>query len=161
MRGYNKNYLSELINTLRRREKSMEKIRQIILSVVLIGACSGMAFADGTAFTPLNFSDSSYTVSESAAGAPAEKLASTSTGTTTTVNLTGNKKMQSAISELDNAQVEVRNELLNYKTKYSEADAKYNEIKNERAALKKQVKATEKRIKQLDKAKDKIRKNMM
>ena len=69
--------------------------------------------------------------------------------------------MQSAISELDNAQVEVRNELLNYKTKYSEVDAQYNALKTERSNLAKQVKATEKRIKQLDKAKEKIRKNMM
>ena len=131
-----------------------------MLSLAVATACSGAVFADGNAFTPLNFDDVSY---------PGTSKTVASTTTTTPVvntkthggDLTGNNKMQNAILQLDNAQVEVRNELLNYKAKYSDVDAQYKLIKSERSALAKQVKATEKRIKQIDKAKEKIRKNMM
>ena len=138
----------------------MDKIKSLALTLAVLAVFGGSAFAESTQFTPLNFSDSTYTGSSSTSAVIAS-TSSTSSATVQAVDLTGNKKMQSAISELDNAQVEVRNELLNYKTKYSEVDAQYNALKTERANLAKQVKATEKRIKQLDKAKEKIRKNMV
>ena len=65
------------------------------------------------------------------------------------------------IIQLDNAQVDVRNELLNYKTKYSDVDARYTAIKAERKALDKEVKSLERRIKKIDKQKENIRKNML
>lgn len=138
----------------------MGNIKKIFLSLFLFVACACTAFADNV-FTPLNFSDgnSNYTTTA------ANKIAVTTTSAQTTTpvintDVTGSKNMQSAITQLDNAQVEVRNELLNYKTKYAEVDAKYTAIKEERANLAKQVKASEKKIKQLDNAKEKIRKNM-
>ncbi len=137
----------------------MNKFKILAISLIVMLSAGNVVFAESTQFTPLNFSDSTYVSSNKS-----NSIASTSTTPvqpTQTVDLTGNKKMQSAISELDNAQVEVRNELLNYRTQYAEVDAKYTAIKNERANLAKQVRATEKRIKQLDKAKEKIRKNMM
>ena len=73
----------------------------------------------------------------------------------------GNDNIQNAILELDNAQVGIRNDLLNYKTKYADVDAQYKLIKNERGMLYKQVKSIEKRIKNIDKAKAKIKKNML
>ncbi len=138
----------------------MDKIKSLAVTLAVLAVFGGSAFAESTQFTPLNFSDSTYTGSSNTSAVIAS-TSSTSAATVQAVDLTGNKKMQSAISELDNAQVEVRNELLNYKTKYSEVDAQYNALKTERANLAKQVKATEKRIKQLDKAKEKIRKNMV
>lgn len=138
----------------------MDKIKSLAVTLAVLAVFGGSAFAESTQFTPLNFSDSTYTGSSSTSAVIAS-TSSTPSATVQAVDLTGNKKMQSAISELDNAQVEVRNELLNYKTKYSEVDAQYNALKTERANLAKQVKATEKRIKQLDKAKEKIRKNMV
>lgn len=138
----------------------MDKIKSLAVTLAVLAVFGGSAFAESTQFTPLNFSDSTYTGSSNTSAVIAS-TSSTSSATVQAVDLTGNKKMQSAISELDNAQVEVRNELLNYKTKYSEVDAQYNALKTERANLAKQVKATEKRIKQLDKAKEKIRKNMV
>jgi len=134
----------------------MDKIKNLMLSLAIAGACSGMAFAN-TTFTPLNFEDANYS------NTPNTKIAATTTATptATAVDMTGNTKMQSAISALDNAQVEVRNELLNYRTQYAEIDAQYIKIKSERSALSKQLKATEKRIKEIDRAKEKIKKNMM
>lgn len=137
-------------------EHTMKTIKTIAFSAAIMLACSTMAFADGNAFTPLNFDDASYsgnststtTMSSPAANAGKQELV-------------GNSKMQNAILELDNAQVDVRNELLNYKAKYSDVDNQYTLIKSERKALHKQVKSIEKRIKQIDRAKEKIRKNML
>ena len=132
----------------------IKTLKNAALSAAIMLACSSVAFADGNAFTPLNFDDASYGGTKSTTTiTPAQPI--------NTQDLAGNSKMQNAILELDNAQVDVRNELLNYKAKYSDVDAQYKLIKSERSALAKQVKATEKRIKQIDKAKEKIRKNMM
>lgn len=132
----------------------IKTLKHATLSLAVILACSTAAFADGNAFTPLNFDDASYSGSQtSTAISPVQ--------TTNPQEIAGNDKMQNAILQLDNAQVDVRNELLNYKAKYSDIDAQYKLIKAERKALNQQVKAIEKRIKQIDKAKEKIRKNML
>lgn len=126
--------------------------KTLLFSGVLFLACSTAAMADGSAFTPLNFDDASYGVPKT----------TTSTVTTTSAqDVVGNDKMQSAILQLDNAQVDVRNDLLNYKAKYSDVDAQYQLIKAERKALDKQIKTIERRIKQIDKTKETIRKNML
>jgi len=113
-----------------------------LLSVVLLGFATA-AFAD--VFTPLDFGSTS---------APK--------GTSAIVNMvtSSNTNLQNAILELDTAQVEVRNNLLNYTTRYSEIDAQYNQVKEQRRELKKQVRNHERRIRDIDRAKDKIRKNM-
>lgn len=134
----------------------IKTFKTAIFSTALVLACSTAALADGSAFTPLTFDDASYTNTQKpslitpAAQAQAQQQ-----------EIVGNSKMQSAILELDNAQVDVRNELLNYKAKYSDVDAQYQLIKAERKALDKQIKSIEKRIKQIDKSKETIRKNML
>ena len=130
----------------------MKRIKTIAFSTAILLACSNVAFADGNAFTPLNFDDASYS---------GNSVSTKTISTQGTQDLVGNSQMQNAILELDNAQVEVRNELLNYKSKYSEVDNQYTVIKAERKALAKQVKSIEKRIKRIDKTKEKIRKNML
>ncbi|MBR6098351.1 hypothetical protein IKP85_01235 [bacterium] len=135
----------------------MKKLHSIILSLMIIGACSGISYA--AEFTPLNFEDATYSSESKIALGTNKQTAEPAKKSVTDV--TGSQNMQGAISQLDNAQVEVRNELLNYKTKYSEIDAQYNKVKAERANLSKQIRACEKKINQLDKAKEKIRKNMI
>ena len=117
-----------------------------ILSLVVLFNCA--AYADGSAFTPLNFNDTTYSNPSTAAPAVSEEAS-------------GNGNIQNAISQLDNAQIDIRNDLLNCKTKFADVDAQYKLIKAERTALKKQIRSIEKRIKDIDKAKDKIRKNML
>lgn len=128
-------------------------MKKIFLTFGLLLAFNGMAFADGNAFTPLNFNDTTYgrqsSFSTQAVNAIAEAEA------------IGNGNIQNAISQLENAQVDIRNDLLNCKTKYADVDAQYKLVKAERASLKKQVKSIEKRIKEIDKAKERIRKNML
>ncbi len=128
----------------------MKNFRNIILTVTFLMACQS-AFADGNAFTPLNFDDTAYGTTTRISAA----------STTPVEQPSGNLKMQNAITQLDNAQVEVRNELLNIKTKYADIDAKYQTIKTERKALDKQIKGLERRINKIDKQKENIRKNMI
>ena len=129
-------------------------MKKTILTLSVLMACSGAVFADGNAFTPLNFDDAPVRTSAiTTTSAPASNIQK--------VDQTGNAKMQSAITNLDNAQVEVRNELLNIKTKFADVDAKYQAIKAERKALDKQIRSLERRINKIDKQKENIRKNMI
>ncbi|MFI3299948.1 MAG: hypothetical protein R3Y28_00865 [Candidatus Gastranaerophilales bacterium] len=126
-------------------------LKTCLSTLAIVVALSSVAFADGDAFTPLNFDDTSY-----------KGKAEITTPVLETEEMpVGSAKMENAIIELDNAQVDVRNELLNAKTKYSEVDAQYVSVKAERKALDKQIKTTEKRIKEIDKTKEKIRKNLL
>ena len=128
-------------------------MKKLVLISCMIFALTTAAYADGNAFTPLNFNDTSYGNTSSSA-----TLKNTSSSDAEAI---GNGNIQNAIQQLDNAQIDIRNELLNYKTKYADVDAQYKLIKSERATLKQQVRSVEKRIKEIDKAKEKIRKNML
>ena len=127
-------------------------MKKLIMAFGIVMAVSGAAYADGNAFTPLNFNDTTYGTTNSA---------TTVTNTVSEMDATGNGNIQNAIQQLDNAQIDIRNDLLNAKTKYADVDAQYKLVKSERSALKKQIRAVEKRIKEIDSAKEKIRKNMI
>lgn len=134
-------------------------MKKIVLTLGLFLAMNSIVLADGNAFTPLNFNDTQY-------GNPSTaKTTSATSAPTTTSSLdgdaVGNGNIQNAILQLDNAQVDIRNDLLNCKTKFADVDAQYKLVKTERKALKKQVSSIEKRIKEIDRAKEKIRKNML
>ena len=116
--------------------------------------CSAAVLADGNAFTPLDFNDTQYNAQ------PATYTTTTPVKGVVETEAVGNPSMQNAILQLDNAQVDIRTELMNAKTRYTEVDAQYKVIKAERKAIKKQVKSVEKRIKNIDNAKEHIRKNM-
>lgn len=129
-------------------------MKKLVMIFGLVLAINSAAYADGNAFTPLNFNDTAYKTNTPTTVKPAVNVLSDT-------EAVGNGNIQNAISELENGQVAIRNDLLNCKTKYADVDAQYKLIKAERAALKKQTKAVEKRIKEIDKAKEKIRKNML
>ena len=137
--------------------KKLSKIFALTMGLLMISGTIAMA---ETKFTPLNFDDSS-------------SVKTTSTTTSTAVNSADAKgtdlldpsqvvagpKMQNSILQIDNAQIELRNKLLNYKNNYAQIDSKYQTTKAERTAAKKQIRYAEKKIKNLDNAKKKIRKN--
>lgn len=139
-------------------------MKRIVLTMAMFATMTGIAMADGNAFTPLNFNDTQYgnpaPTSTTAATSTAKK-AVTQAASSVDGDAVGNGNIQNAILQLDNAQVDIRNDLLNCKTKFADVDAQYKLIKTERQALKKQVRTVEKRIKEIDKAKEKIRKNML
>lgn len=136
------------------------RLSRIFASVLCVSILTtGMAMAE-TSFTPLNFDESN------AVKAPATTTSRTVSGVEAKgtdlldpAQVTGGNNMQSAITQIDNAQMEVRNNLLNFKSKYAEIDAKYTTTKAERAAMRKQIRQAERKIKNLDKAKKSIRKN--
>ncbi len=66
-----------------------------------------------------------------------------------------------ALFNLDTAQVNIRNELLEYKAKYQEIDTQYKLIKEQRKVLGKQIKDIERKIKSIEKSKNNIRKTML
>ena len=134
----------------------MKKV--ILIATMLL--CSGVAFADGNAFTPLNF-DEAPSISSLQTKQAATESAVKATNVPQAEEALGNGNIQNAILQLDNAQVDIRNDLLNLKTKFADVDAQYKLVKYERNALKKQINAVQKRINAIDKAKEKIRKNMI
>ncbi|MBR1461588.1 hypothetical protein IJ596_08185 [bacterium] len=138
--------------------KKLSNVLSIALGVMILAG--GIAFAETTKFTPLNFDNSN------AVKAPATTTSRTVQGVEAKGTdlldpnqVTGGVRMQDAILQIDNAQVEVRNNLLNYKNKFAEVDSRYQTVKAERKAAKKQVRQAEKKIRNLDNAKKKIRKN--
>jgi len=135
----------------------MKKITKILSGALCLMVLSiSAAFAEPT-FTPLNFDDSTAIKTNSTKTTVGETPKGTDLLDANQV--VAGQKMQSSITQIDNAQVELRNKLLNYKTQYTEVDNRYNATKAERKMAKKQVKYAEKKIKNLDNAKKKIRKN--
>jgi len=153
----------------------MKKTYKLILALAVFSTISNLAFADGNAFTPLNFDDTAYsapkttpieqkTSSNPIANAFAKAMPAKNAPAVDAASgeiPIGNDNIQNAILELDNAQVGIRNDLLDYRAKYADVDAQYKLIKNERSMLYKQVKSIERRIRNIDKAKEKIRRNML
>jgi prefoldin subunit 5 len=148
MKDIKKRKISYYIVMILKEENNMKKI---VLTLSVIFAFSGLAFADGNAFTPLNFNDTAYGTSNN--GSTVNVISDT--------EAVGNGNIQNAVQQLENAQNDIRNDLLNVKTKYADVDAQYKLVKSERAALKKQIRSVEKRIKEIESAKDKIKKNMI
>lgn len=132
----------------------------VTVSMLLTSAC---AFADGNAFTPLNFDDTAYSVPSS----PATKTTTSSfSGNQGVVDVnstvkTGNVELQSAISKIDTALENIRNEQNTCKAKYAEIDNQYRYVKDQRRNMKKQVRANDKRIKELTRAKTNLGKNVL
>lgn len=156
----------------------MKKQIRMVLTLIAFSTAVNIALADGSAFTPLNFDDSTSVAPVAPKSVPAEvKPASNpissafsklmpeknvqSIDTASGEIPVGNDNIQNAILELDNAQVGIRDDLLNYKAKFADVDAQYKLIKNERTMLSRQVRSTERRIRNIDRAKDRIRKNML
>ena len=128
-------------------------MKKTIMLAGLVLLLNNAAYADGSAFTPLNFNDTSY-------GSSSMTMPMTSSSAMSDEAI-GNGNIQNAISQLEDAQVDIRNDLMNLKTKFADVDAQYKLIKSERATLKSQMRSVERRIKDIERAKTRIRKNML
>lgn len=163
--------------------------KNLFLSVALMLFISGSVFADGMVFDPTVYSVAPVqkTTTKTVEKVPdieiTEPSITKSTSTTLKTEIPSNKTMdvkieenataaQSTISNqtnnfndalfnLDTAQVNIRNELLEYKAKYQEIDTQYKLIKEQRKVLGKQIKDIERRIKGIEKSKNNIRKTML
>lgn len=153
-------------------ENAMKK-KFIILSAVLF-LTAGCVFANGMVFDPTEYPEvneipvsktGTNTLTNSAAKLPSnsdihEDIKASSTLSQDAVsNQNGN--FNNALFELDSAQVNIRNELLEYKAKYQEVDTQYQLIKEQRRVLGNQIKSVERRIKDIERSKQNIRKTMI
>ena len=122
----------------------------MFLTVLTIFAAAP-CFADGLVFDPETYNANTeaamankYKTQGTYASAPVDTKKTTDV---TDVTTRQNNNMQNALFELDSAQVEVRNQLLDAKAKYAEVDNQFKLIKDQRKMQKKVVKDYEKRIK--------------
>lgn len=152
---YHAKSLTTMIIYLYIKEKTMKKniINSALITAMILG-CAPSTFADGMPFEPV-FESAPINESVSDAVKPAVNTASGISGA-----IEDSNKLQGALLQLDSAQVDIRNTLIQYKNEYSDIDNQYKLIKSQRKTKKQQVKETEKRIKTLDKTKENIRKSM-
>jgi len=140
----------------------MKKRLAILLSVSAI-CLSAPVFADGLVFDPENYSSKPTQT--------AAATTKTTTNTTPAVNTAKvkditnattreNTNLQNALFELDSAQVDVRNQLLDEKAKYTDIDNQYKLVKEQRKQQAKAIRESERRIKQIEKTKKQIRNSM-
>lgn len=141
----------------------MKKILNLaaVLSFSIISA--NIAMADGMVFDPVDYPKPPKTVPLESVATPVNDISLPKNATAVpAVDATKeNGNFQNALFQLDSAQVEIRNNLLEYKSKYTDIDNQYKLIKAERKAMGKQVKSIERKIKEIDTMKEKIRKNMI
>ncbi len=117
------------------------------------------AMADEFSFEPVEITTTPSTSASSVVSAQDRDVQSIKT--LSELSDANNERFQNALLELDSIQVDMRDQLLDYKNQYAELDAQYHKYKEERAAMKKVVKQTEKRINNIDKRKKAIRKDML
>ena len=126
----------------------------IILSLVMMFSI-GAVMAEGMVFDPTEYNQKPAPpigVDVPTAQNPNELAKNTITSQS--------QSFDNALFELDTAQVNIRNQMLEYKAKYQEIDTQYKLIKAQRSELDKQIKTIEKRIKQIENNKNNIRKTM-
>ncbi len=128
-----------------------------LLTAVGMLMASGCAFADGNAFTPLNFDDTAYSVPKNTNVKAVNNVADTANQT----QAIGNQDLQTAISKIDTALDDIKNEQNTCKAKFAEIDNQYKFVKNERRNMKKTIRANERRIRALTKAKTNLGKNVL
>ncbi len=148
--------------------------KNILILAVAIFLCSGSVFANGMVFDPTEYSTveeipvsktNTNVVTNSAAKLPSNTSISNDIKASSNISqdaISGqNGNFNNALFELDSAQVNIRNELLEYKAKYQEVDTQYQLIKEQRRVLGNQIKTIEKRIKAIERSKENIRKTMI
>ncbi len=119
------------------------------------------AFADGMVYDPTEYTEIPE-ISKTNASSTVESYSSTTAPAVNgTTNSAQSANFNNALFELDSAQVNIRNELLDYKAKYQEIDTQYQLIKEQRKNLANQIKDTEKKINNIERSKNHIRKTMI
>ena len=132
----------------------------LILSLVMV-LFGGVVLAEGMVFDPTEYQATVSTTRTLPANTNIESSTKASQSYAQNVVSEQSTSFNNALFELDTAQVNIRNELLEYKAKYQEVDTQYKLIKEQRRVLDKQITAIEKRIKEIERSKEQIRKTMI
>lgn len=144
-------------------------LKELIVFSVSAIYLTAPVFADGLVFDPENYNTKKAEVSKPTgvyANAPA-KTANTkpAVNTKNVKDITNpatreTNSLQNALFELDSAQVDIRNQLLEERAKYTDIDTQYKLVKEQRKQQKKTIKDAEKKIKQIEKTKTQVRNSM-
>lgn len=145
--------------------------KNLFILAVMFFTGTGLVFANGMVFDPTEYSSAqeipvSSSVSESSSSQMQtyrnieNDIKESSTFSQDAVS-TQNGNFNNALFELDTAQVNIRNQLLEYQAKYQEVDTQYQLIKEQRKVLASQIKAIKNRINSIEKSKQNIRKTMI
>ncbi len=142
----------------------------LILSIITI-ITAGAVYAEGMVFDPTEYSVDSASNTISKTTTPAAAFSSSNEAIESNIKTSSSyaqntvsgqaENFNNALYELDSAQVNIRNELLDYQAKYQEIDTQYKLIKEQRRVLGEQVKSVEKRIRDIERSKSQIRKTMI
>lgn len=145
----------------------MKKCLQTVILLSISAICfTAPAFADGLVFDP-----ESYPVTKAEAENPTGVYSTSPTKVTPAVNtktvkdITNattreNNNLQNALFELDSAQTDIRNQLLDERAKYTDIDTQFKLIKEQRKQQRRAVRDSEKKIKQIEKTKKQVRNSM-
>lgn len=144
----------------------MKKTLFLSLTAAIVTFSGLPGLTDGLVFDAVDYpvsvaaANSSYTTTST----PVPTVAKTSNSVSVNSSIktpddSGQGNLQNAIYQIESAQVELRDKLVEFKAKYSETDNNYRIIKEQRKAQMRDVKNTEKKIKELERTKDKIRKS--
>ena len=112
--------------------KKLSKIFALTLGLLMLSGTIAMA---ETKFTPLNFDDSSSVKTTATPSTSINSVDAKGTDLLDPSQVVAGPKMQNSILQIDNAQIELRNKLLNYKTNYTQIDSRYQTAKAERVIL--------------------------
>ncbi len=141
----------------------MKKI--FILSCLMLMCCANCVYAQGMVYDPTEYKVEENTNITNSVKLPSKDEIQTNINASTRLAQEAvsaqSDNFNNALFELDNAQVNIRNELLDYKAKYQEIDTQYQLIKEQRRILAEQIKEVENRIKAIEKSKNNIRKTMI
>lgn len=128
-------------------------MKRVILALSLVFAFSSAVMAEDAVFQSMDSTNE----------APSVQLAPVSNTSSTAVNtLSGSIQEESfkkAITNLDDASAEIREQLINYNSQLSAAQSREDQIKAEIKDLKKNVKQTKKKLKNIEKSKKYINNN--
>lgn len=129
-------------------------MKKIVLALTLLLGCSVSVYAQDAVFQSM---DSVEQVQNVQLEPVADQTGSVVTTTTGTIQENSFKK---AITNLDDASAEIREQLINYNSQLSAAEEKQEQIKTEVKALKKNIKQTQKKLKNIEKSKKYINSNI-
>ena len=138
------------------------------LFVLSVGAIylSTPAFADGLVFDPENYNAKKAEASKPTgvyANAPSNTVQAVNTKSVKDISDAATRQtnsLQNALFELDSVQVEIRNQLLEERAKYTDIDTQYKLVKEQRKQQKKTIRDAEKKIRQIERTKTQVRNSM-
>ena len=127
-------------------------MKKIVLALTVALAFSTAVYAQDAVFQSMDSVEEVQKVE-------LEPVADQTGSVQTTSGSIQEESFKKAITNLDDASAEIREQLINYNSQLSAAEAKEEQIKAEIKGLKKSVKQTKKKLKNIDKSKKYINSN--